>query len=251
MNANEVIANLAGEGVHPNDDVNMGQSSNDVFPSAVHLAALDTATNDLLPALDAARGLAPGQGRRVPRHRQVRAHAPDGRRPGDARPGVRRLRRPGAARRPPRLQRAAAGRADPARRDGHRHRPEHAQGVRRPRARPPDRGQRPRDSRARGPVRGAGQPRRARRAVRRAEGGRRVADEDRQRPRADGLGPARRHRRDLPARAAEGLVDHARQGQPGDPRGRAAGRRAGDRQRHRDHDRRHARATSSSTSASR
>jgi fumarate hydratase class II len=52
MNANEVIANLAGEGVHPNDHVNMGQSSNDVFPSAVHLAALDTATNDLLPALE-------------------------------------------------------------------------------------------------------------------------------------------------------------------------------------------------------
>jgi fumarate hydratase, class II len=51
MNANEVIANLAGSGVHPNDDVNMGQSSNDVFPSAVHLAALDTATNNLLPAL--------------------------------------------------------------------------------------------------------------------------------------------------------------------------------------------------------
>ena len=51
MNANEVIANLAGEGVHANDDVNMGQSSNDVFPSAVHLAALDTATHDLLPAL--------------------------------------------------------------------------------------------------------------------------------------------------------------------------------------------------------
>src|ERR687894_1233071 len=41
MNANEVIATLAGEGVHPNDHVNMGQSSNDVFPSAVHLAALD------------------------------------------------------------------------------------------------------------------------------------------------------------------------------------------------------------------
>jgi fumarate hydratase, class II len=51
-NANEVIANLAGEGVHPNDDVNMGQSSNDVFPSAVHLAALDTASKQLLPALD-------------------------------------------------------------------------------------------------------------------------------------------------------------------------------------------------------
>jgi fumarate hydratase class II len=52
MNANEVIANLAGEGVHPNDHVNMGQSSNDVFPSAVHLAALDRIVNDLDPALD-------------------------------------------------------------------------------------------------------------------------------------------------------------------------------------------------------
>ncbi|HEV7134906.1 MAG TPA: class II fumarate hydratase [Gaiellaceae bacterium] len=52
MNANEVLATLAGEGVHANDDVNMGQSSNDVFPSAVHLAALDEIVNDLLPALD-------------------------------------------------------------------------------------------------------------------------------------------------------------------------------------------------------
>jgi fumarate hydratase class II len=52
MNANEVIATIAGDGVHANDDVNMGQSSNDVFPSAVHLAALDRATNELLPALD-------------------------------------------------------------------------------------------------------------------------------------------------------------------------------------------------------
>jgi fumarate hydratase class II len=53
MNANEVMAALAGEGVHPNDDVNMGQSSNDVFPSAVHLAALDELIHDLLPALAA------------------------------------------------------------------------------------------------------------------------------------------------------------------------------------------------------
>ena len=52
MNANEVIAALAGEDVHPNDHVNMGQSSNDVFPSAVHLAALSEATEKLLPALD-------------------------------------------------------------------------------------------------------------------------------------------------------------------------------------------------------
>src|SRR6187399_745390 len=56
MNANEVIANLAGEGVHANDHVNMGQSSNDVFPSAVHLAALDRAVNDLLPSMEGLAG---------------------------------------------------------------------------------------------------------------------------------------------------------------------------------------------------
>ena len=52
MNSNEVIANLAGEGVHPNDHVNMGQSSNDVFPSAVHLAALAESQDKLIPALE-------------------------------------------------------------------------------------------------------------------------------------------------------------------------------------------------------
>ncbi len=52
MNANEVIANLAGDGAHANDHVNMGQSSNDVFPSAVHAAALQEIVEKLLPALD-------------------------------------------------------------------------------------------------------------------------------------------------------------------------------------------------------
>jgi fumarate hydratase class II len=52
MNANEVIATLAGDDVHPNDDVNLGQSSNDVFPSAVHLAALEQLIHDLIPALE-------------------------------------------------------------------------------------------------------------------------------------------------------------------------------------------------------
>src|SRR5919205_397928 len=56
MNANEVIATIAGDEAHANDHVNMGQSSNDVFPSAVHLAALDAATNDLLPALERLEG---------------------------------------------------------------------------------------------------------------------------------------------------------------------------------------------------
>jgi fumarate hydratase, class II len=52
MNANEVIAALAGEDVHPNDHVNLGQSSNDVFPSAVHLAAVAETRERLLPAID-------------------------------------------------------------------------------------------------------------------------------------------------------------------------------------------------------
>jgi fumarate hydratase, class II len=51
-NANEVLAKLAGDPVHPNDHVNMGQSSNDVFPSAVHLAALDQVRTGLLPSLE-------------------------------------------------------------------------------------------------------------------------------------------------------------------------------------------------------
>ena len=72
MNVNEVIANLvclahgapigssknadylggkAGKGVHPNDHVNMGQSSNDTFPTAIHIAAVLALANDLLPAL--------------------------------------------------------------------------------------------------------------------------------------------------------------------------------------------------------
>ena len=63
MNVNEVLANRAseilggprGEGrlVHPNDDVNRGQSSNDVFPTAMNVAAAETVTRDLLPALTA------------------------------------------------------------------------------------------------------------------------------------------------------------------------------------------------------
>src|SRR5213082_4292278 len=65
MNMNEVLANRAsellggerGEGrlVHPNDDVNRGQSSNDVCPTAMHVAAAETLTRDLIPALDGLR----------------------------------------------------------------------------------------------------------------------------------------------------------------------------------------------------
>jgi len=62
MNVNEVIANRAiqllggtvgtKEPVHPNDHVNLGQSSNDIFPTAIHLAALEALEKDLIPALE-------------------------------------------------------------------------------------------------------------------------------------------------------------------------------------------------------
>ena len=56
MNTNEVIATLAtersGSPVHPNDHVNASQSSNDVFPSSIHVAATDAVTHDLIPALE-------------------------------------------------------------------------------------------------------------------------------------------------------------------------------------------------------
>ncbi|WP_406013423.1 class II fumarate hydratase [Streptomyces sp. NBC_00984] len=56
MNTNEVVATLAterlGREVHPNDHVNASQSSNDVFPSSIHIAATAAVTGDLIPALD-------------------------------------------------------------------------------------------------------------------------------------------------------------------------------------------------------
>ncbi|MDT7551461.1 MAG: fumarate hydratase, class [Actinomycetota bacterium] len=56
MNTNEVIATLAtdklGAAVHPNDHVNASQSSNDVFPSSIHIAATSAVVNDLIPALE-------------------------------------------------------------------------------------------------------------------------------------------------------------------------------------------------------
>ena len=125
MNANEVIANLAGEGVHANDHVNMGQSSNDVFPSAVHLAALDRAVNDLLPAMETlARSLEAKAAEFDDVVKSGRTHWMDavpvtlgqefGGLRGAGAPGHR--ARPGCA--------PSAG-ADPARRHRRRHRPEH------------------------------------------------------------------------------------------------------------------------------
>jgi fumarate hydratase, class II len=68
MNMNEVLATLAagrlGRAVHPNDMVNASQSSNDVFPSSIHLAATDAVVHDLLPALEHLASTLDGQAAR-------------------------------------------------------------------------------------------------------------------------------------------------------------------------------------------
>ena len=165
MNTNEVIATLAtealGKPVHPNDHVNASQSSNDVFPSAIHVAATGAIVRDLIPALQHLELSLLAQGRRVRRRREERPHPPDGRHPGHARPGVRRLRRGDPVRRraPARVpaphRRAAAGR------HRRRHRHQHPARVRRGDHRAAGRRARPAADRGARPLRGAELPRRA------------------------------------------------------------------------------------------
>ena len=166
MNANEVIANLAGDGAHPNDHVNMGQSSNDVFPSAVHLAALGEVNDDLLPALDGlAEALAAKAEEFADHVKSGRTHLMDAVPVtlGQEFDGFAAQIRLGAAARP---RHARPRRPDPARRHRDRHRDQHPRRVRRARAGEAHRGDRARDLGARGPLRGAGQPRRPGRALR-------------------------------------------------------------------------------------
>ena len=115
MNVNEVLANRASELlggergdsrlVHPNDDVNKGQSSNDMFPTAMHVAAVVVLERDVKPAVDGAARHARCESRGVRRHRQDRPHASAGRHAAHAGAGVLRLRR--AARSRARAHRAA------------------------------------------------------------------------------------------------------------------------------------------------
>ena len=105
MNLNEVIANRANEmlggklgakaPVHPNDHVNMSQSSNDSFPTAMHIAAAIGITADLVPALEPAPPCAAKKAEGVRSYRQDRPHPHPGRNAADARPGILRLRRAG------------------------------------------------------------------------------------------------------------------------------------------------------------
>ncbi len=238
MNANEVIANLAGDGAHPNDHVNMGQSSNDVFPSAVHLAALDRAEHELLPALERLEAAFAAKAEDF--HDIVKAgrtHLMDavpvtlGQEfsgyAAQVRLGARRVRNalPQVAQIP--LGGTATGTGLNT----------HQEFAARVRARLTDKTgleiRAPED-----PFEAQGN----RDALVELSGALKVIAVSLTKIANDlalmGSGPRAGHRRAAPARAPEGLLDHARQGQPGDPRGRAAGLRAGDRQRHGDHHRR-------------
>ncbi len=83
MNMNEVLATLAserlGRDVHPNDHVNASQSSNDVFPSSIHVAATSAVCHDLMPALEHLATSLHAQGGGVRRGGEGRPHAPHGR----------------------------------------------------------------------------------------------------------------------------------------------------------------------------
>ena len=134
-NMNEVVAHLAVGAarvakVHPNDDVNQCQSSNDAIPTALQLSGAVAIEEELIPALDRAPGCAGREGRRVLGHRQDRPDAPPGRDADPARAGVRGVRGPGRGGDPARAggARRAAGRA--ARRDRGRDRDQRPPGVR-------------------------------------------------------------------------------------------------------------------------
>ena len=101
MNLNEVIANRANEllggklgakkPVHPNDHVNMSQSSNDSFPTAMHIAAAMRIAADLIPALSELAPRAAQERKGVRPYRQDRPNPHPGRYAADARPGILRL----------------------------------------------------------------------------------------------------------------------------------------------------------------
>ena len=107
MNVNEVLANRASEllggergqkrRVHPNDDVNLGQSSNDVFPTAMHVAAARALQEDLLPGLEQLRATLAAKSEAFEKIVKIgRTHLQDAT-PALARAGVLRLRGPARA----------------------------------------------------------------------------------------------------------------------------------------------------------
>ena len=233
MNANEVIANRALEllghakgeyqHLHPNDHVNCSQSTNDAYPTAIKLGVVLT-LRDTLSAMRELRSRARGEGEGIRRRAEDGPHGKPGRRADDARPGVRRVCRDDRRRHPPparapaknstrstwaRPPSAPASTALPATPRSARKRLAEISGM-------------PRDA-GRQSRRGDAGFRRVRADEQHDEDRRRAALENLQRPALDVLRPALRPLRNPPARDAARLVDHARQGEPRDPRSRQPG----------------------------
>ena len=242
MNANEVIANraiqLAGgvvgskKPVHPNDDVNRGQSSNDAFPAVMHVAIVEELDARCYPAIEQLRNTLAAKARAFADVVMVgRTHLMD------ATPvtlgqvfggWVAQLDQA------LRDDRVRAQRALPAcaRRHGGRHRPQRARraSARRVARELAEATGMPFTERGR-QVRGAVGARCRRHRERGVAHARGRADEDRQRRPLVRERPARGTRRDHDPRQRAGLVDHARQGEPDAVRGADDGRGAGLRQR--------------------
>ena len=240
MNVNEVIASLAssqlGRRVHPNDEVNASQSSNDVIPTAIRLAALDGVERQLVPALEHLATSLRGARGTVRRRGEGRQDPSDGCRTRDPRTGVRWLRDGGRA-----GCRAAPGNRTPSGRPaagwhGGGHGAQRAPGVRTGVHRCARGGAGTGAARDRGPLRGPGRPGRAGGAQRHVPRRRRQPEQAGDGPALDVIGALGGARRDSPAGPATRQLDHAGQGQPGAARGGAPGRRAGRRQRRHDRD---------------
>ncbi len=173
----ELLGGPVGEGrlVHPNDDVNRSQSSNDVFPTAMHVAAVEAVVRRLLPAVAALRDTLAEKAAEFADDRQDRPHAPAGRDAADARPGDLGLGRAARPRHRARPRRAAAPLRARARRHGRRHRAERAARVRRARRCRAVGAARAALRHGAEQVRGARRARRDRLRARRAEDARRLA----------------------------------------------------------------------------
>ena len=214
--------------VHPNDDVNMSQSSNDTFPTATHIAATEAAVRQLIPALEVLHESLAGKARQWRTTvKSGRTHLMDavpvtlgqefGGYARQIEAGIERVKAT-----LPRLGELAIGGTAvgtglnaP---DGFGAKVVEVlkaqTGVAELRT-------------AVNSFRGSGGPRRSGRGIRRAEDHRGVADQDRQRHPLDGLGPADRSGRTSSARPAARQLDHAGQGQSRYPRGGYAGSRPG------------------------
>ena len=239
MNANEVISNraieLAGgvmgskKPIHPNDDVNMSQSSNDTFPTAMHIAAAEEIVHRLIPSVTELRNAL---------HEKEVAYA-DVTKIGrthlmDAVPltlgqefsgYVAQLDRGPRARRADAARPLRAG----ARRQRRGHRPQHPPRVRRPGGPGHRRGHRPALRHGAEQVRRPGRARRPALHPRCPAHAGRLAHEDRRRPALARLGPAQRPGRADAARERAGVVHHAGQGQPDPERGHDHGGHPGHR----------------------